>query len=111
MQIGRFARIGDSYVGQLETLALNVPLRIVPIADSGAERAPDWRVQLDDANVAAEVGAGWTHDRDGGGMFIIVQLDCPTFRRPLRASLLPSRTHDEVHVLLWTRQKPRQRED
>lgn len=111
MQIGRFARVGNSYVGQLETLALNVPLRIVPVADPGAERAPDWRVHLDDSNAVAEIGAGWTHEREGGGSCITVQLDCPTFARPLRANLLPSRTQDEVHVLLWARQKRRQRED
>ncbi|TPG52586.1 DUF736 domain-containing protein [Sphingomonas glacialis] len=111
MQIGRFARIGDTYVGQLETLALTVPLRIVPVADPGGERAPDWRVHLDDGNAAAEIGAGWTHEREGGGSFITVQLDCPTFTRPLRASLLQSRTQDEVHVLVWARQKRRQRED
>ena len=62
-------------------------------------------------SIQTACGAGWTHEREGGGSFITVQLDCPTFARPLRASLVRTPTQDEVHVLVWARQKRRQRED
>ncbi len=111
MQIGSFQFVGDGYVGRLQTLTLDVPLRIVPIANSGAEKAPDWRVHLDDNTLGPEIGSGWAHEREGGGSFITVQVDCPTFDRPLRANLLPSRTQKDAHVLLWSRQKRRAQED
>lgn len=110
MQIGSFQFVGDAYVGRLQTLALDVPLRIVPIANPGTENAPDWRVHLDDNTAGQEVGSGWTHEREGGGSFITVQVDCPTFDHPLRANLLPSWTQKDAHVLLWSRHARRSRE-
>ena len=102
MQIGRFREVDSGYAGRLQTLALDVPLRLVSIQRDTAN-APDWRVHFDDNGNEPEVGSGWTHQRDGGGSFIALQLDCPTFARPLRANLVPARGELDVHVLLWSR--------
>ncbi len=110
MQIGSFQFVGDAYVGRLQTLTLDVPLRIVPIANPGPGKAPDWRVHLDDTIIGPEIGSAWTHEREGSGSCIAVQVDCPTFDRPLRASLVPSRTQKDTHVLIWSRQKRRGQE-
>lgn len=109
MDIGSFHFDGEIYAGRLRTLTLDVPLRVVPVPKGDAERAPDWRVHLDDPS-GVEVGSGWTHDRDGGGTFVALQLDCPTLARPLRANLLLSRNPRDGHVLLWSRQGRRARE-
>ena len=102
MQIGRFREVGSGYAGRLQTLALDVPLRLVPIQRE-KDKAPDWRVHQGDKDGGSEIGSGWTHQRDGGGSFIALQLDCPTFTRPLRANLVPARGEPDVHVLLWSR--------
>lgn len=105
MQIGNFRRTGDRFTGRLQTLGIDVPLRIVPVADKGNERAPDWRIHLDDEPDGPIVGSGWTHERDGRSAFVAVQIDCPSFARPLRASLRPSAGDRERFVLLWARPK------
>lgn len=102
MQIGRFRKIGVGYAGRLQTVALDVPLRLVP-ARPGKDKAPDWRVHLDGNGDGPEIGSGWTHEREGGGSFIALQIDCPTLACPLRANLLAARGEADVHVLLWSR--------
>lgn len=103
MEIGSFHSDGNCYVGRLRTLTLDVLLRLVPTTGGGGTRAPDWRVHIEDDATGLEVGSGWSHPREGGGTFIAVQFDCPTFGRPFRANLLISRTDEDVHVLLWSR--------
>src|SRR3546814_14129804 len=44
----------------------------------------------------------WTHKRATIGDYIKIQLDCPSFSRPVRANLLPSTHNDDEHVLLWS---------
>ncbi|WP_242129824.1 DUF736 domain-containing protein [Sphingobium sp. Sx8-8] len=105
MQIGCFRAEGDGFAGRLQTLTLDVALRLVPTGFTGHGRAPDWRVHLADADapdgIGPEVGSGW--NRDGkSGAFITLQLDCPGFARPIRANLLRSNRGDEGHVLLWS---------
>lgn len=102
MQIGFFRRAGDGYTGRLQTAALDVPLRLVP-ALPGTDKAPDWRVRLDDNGDGPEIGSGWTHERDDGATFIALRIDCPTFDRPLRVNLVPMRGDEDAHVLLWSR--------
>ncbi|MBB3862745.1 uncharacterized protein (DUF736 family) [Novosphingobium hassiacum] len=105
MQIGCFDKDGDGFVGCLTTLTLDVPLGLVPTGFTGHGRAPDWRVHLaadaTSAGFGLEVGSGWNHDSKAGS-FIAVQLDCPSFPRPVRANLLRSHRDGEAHVLLWS---------
>jgi len=110
MQIGRFERVGDSYVGRLRTVFLDTPLRLVPVAERANDKTPDWRVHLDGDDSAPEVGSGWTHSREGGASFITVQIDCPSLSQPLRANLFPSRSGGDQHLLIWSRAPRRSRE-
>jgi len=104
MQIGCFDAEGDGFVGHLTTLTLDVPLRLLPTGFAGHSRAPDWRIHLaDDAvpeGIGLEVGFGWNNERHAGD-FIAIQLDCPSFPRPVRANLLRSHRDSDAHVLLW----------
>jgi uncharacterized protein (DUF736 family) len=110
VQIGRFRQVDTGFAGRLKTLALDVPLRLVP-TQRQSDKAPDWRVHLDDNGDGPEIGSGWTHERDGGGSFIALQFDCPTFNSPLRANLVPARGEPGIHALLWSRQPRRPRGD
>lgn len=105
MQIGCFQAEGDGFAGRLQTLTLDVMLRLVPTGFTGHDRAPDWRVHLIDAQrpdgIGPEVGAGWNHDGKAQA-FVALQLDCPGFARPIRANLLHSHRGDEAYVLLWS---------
>ncbi len=105
MQIGCFQAAGDGFAGRLQTLTLDVALRLVPTGLTGHGRAPDWRVHLADADtpdgIGPEVGSGWNHEGKSGA-FVTLQLDCPGFARPIRANLLRSNRDEEPHVLLWS---------
>lgn len=105
MQIGCFHREVDGYAGHIRTLTLDVAVRLVPTGFDGHGRAPDWRVyRIENAaavGVGVEIGSGWNHDGKTG-TFITVQLDCPTFPRPIRANLLRSNRSEDAHVLLWS---------
>lgn len=106
MQIGCFHPVDDGFAGRLQTLGLDVPLRIAPIADRANDKAPDWRIHLDETVDGPQVGSGWTHRSDGISGFIAVQIDCPSLAQPIRARLQPSRRQRHVHVLLWSRPRP-----
>lgn len=105
MQIGCFRRTGDGFTGRLQTVAIDVPLRLAPVADRGNERAPDSCIHLDDEPDGPAVGSGWTHQRDGRPGFVAVQIDCPSLARPLRAALRPSADDQDCFVLPWTRSR------
>ena len=104
MQIGGFHAEGGRFVDRLTRLAPYVPLRLLPTGFAGHGRAPDWRVHLADNAVlkggGLEVGAGWNQERQAGD-FIAIELDCPSFPRPVRANLLRSHRDSDAHVLLW----------
>jgi uncharacterized protein (DUF736 family) len=106
VQIGCFRAHGAGYVGRVQTLMIDIAVRLVPTGFVDHGRAPDWRVHLDDQTrpegIGPEVGSGWTHERPTTGPFIKVQLDCPSFARPVRANLLPSTRGDGEHMLLWS---------
>lgn len=106
MQIGCFRRDADGFIGRIRTLSLDVLVRLVPTGFAKHDRAPDWRIHLTEDGASAplgpEVGAGWQHERKQGGSYVIIQLDCPSFPRPLRANLLPSKHDDDAHLLLWS---------
>ena len=102
MKIGSFRKTRGGYLGRLQILTLDVELRIVQAAPGHSENAPDWRVLLGEGEDCAEVGAGWNHRGEKAGVYIAVQLDCPTFARPIRANLLPPHGDEDHHGLLWT---------
>ncbi|HTM81914.1 DUF736 domain-containing protein [Asticcacaulis sp.] len=97
--IGTFTKSGDSFTGNVRTLALNVAVRLVPL-EGGSGQAPDYRIMA--GNV--EIGAGWKRTSDAGRDHVSLKLDDPSLPNPIYATLFPADEHD-THTLLWSRPK------
>ena len=111
-QIGTFKRTKTGIRGRIRTLALNAELILVPVDKSDAENAPDYRIHLGDVDgseVGPEVGAGWKRTGEKAGDYISLQLDDPTFARPIRANLFQADDKGTAFNLLWNR-PPRRHE-
>src|SRR3546814_17238262 len=67
MQIGCFRADGAGFVGRVQTLTLDVAVRLVPTGFADHGRAPDWRVHFDDQElpdgVGIALGSGWPQKR------------------------------------------------
>lgn len=111
MRIGRFHRAEDGFVGRLETLVLDVPLRILSISQNDNPKAPTWRVYRDMGDHGIEVGSGWTYPARSGGTILGLQLDCPVLGEPLRANLVPDNHEAGAHILIWSRARGEQQGD
>lgn len=53
--LGTFTKTGDTYTGELTTLAFSARIDLLPV-EGGADGAPDYRVY----HGKREIGAGWT---------------------------------------------------
>ena len=96
--IGTFTKQEDGFNGTLRTLALNVKLKIVPIAkDSNKEKSPDYRVLAG----AMEIGAAWKRQTAAKRDYLSVKLDDPSFPTPVNARLIDA--EDGSANLYWTR--------
>ena len=98
------------YAGRLQTLGLDLDIRILPAEQKTRATAPDWHVVLARGDARIDVGCGWTRSSDKAGPFIALLLDCPSFARPLRANLMRSDRDPAAHAMLWSRSLPRPRE-
>ena len=58
-QIGTFTRTSTGFAGRIRALSFDKEFVIVPAEPTDAEKAPDYRMHLGDAD-RPEVGAGWT---------------------------------------------------
>ncbi len=110
MHIGKFRKVIGGYAGRLQTLGLDLDIRVLPAEQKLGAMAPDWHVVLARGDTRIDVGCGWTRCSDKVGPYIALLLDCPSFARPLRANLMRSDRDAAVHVLLWSRSLPRPRE-
>ena len=111
-QIGTFKRTKAGISGRIRTLALDAELILVPVDKRDAENAPDYRIHLGDADgseVGPEVGAGWKRTGEKAGEYVSLQLDDPTFARPIRANLFQADDTGTAFDLLWNR-PPRRNE-
>jgi uncharacterized protein (DUF736 family) len=111
-QIGTFKWTKTGIRGRIRSLALNAELILVPVDKSDAENAPDYRIHIGDVDGAAvgpEVGAGWKRSGEKAGDYISLQLDDPTFARPIRANLFQADDKGTAFNLLWNR-PPRRHE-
>lgn len=96
--IGTFTASGHNFTGKINTLNLDVDIRIVAI-EATSENSPDFRLMAGDV----EVGAGWKRTgRDSGREYLSVKFDDPTFPHPIYASLVASEVPDVFH-LIWSR--------
>ena len=110
MHIGTFQKVVGGYAGRLRTLGLDLDVRILPADRKPTPKAPDWRVVLAASETRLEVGAGWSQESEAAGAYIVLQLDCPTWARPLRASLLRSDSDPSTFLLLWSRRSAPRKE-
>lgn len=102
-KIGLFERTATGFQGRLRTLTLDVALHIVPAEASDAENAPHWRIHLGDHASGPEVGAAWNRTGARAGDYLSLQIDDPSFGRPIRARLFRSAEDGAIHHLLWSR--------
>lgn len=109
MHIGTFEKVVGGFAGHLRTLSLDREVRILPADRKSTPAAPDWRVVLVGSETRIDVGAGWTRESAAVGAYIAIQLDCPSWARAVRASLLQSDSDPATYVLLWSRRKAHRR--
>ncbi|MBB4303141.1 uncharacterized protein (DUF736 family) [Rhodobium orientis] len=101
-QIGQFTRTKSGYTGYIHTLTLDRELTLVPTESSDAENAPDYRVHHGDGS-GIEVGAAWKRSGEKAGDYLSLQLDDPTFDRPIRANLFQLEAESDTWTLRWNR--------
>lgn len=61
-----------------------------------------YRVVVEGASGAIELGAAWKRVSEAGREFLSVSLDDPALGRPLNAALMPSEKGDDA-ILIWSR--------
>ncbi|WP_260929130.1 DUF736 domain-containing protein [Novosphingobium sp. 9] len=102
MRIGTFTPGNKAFAGRLQTLTLDLALRIVVLEGGTSAAAPDWRILAGEGRDEVEVGVAWNNTSAAGVAFLAVQLQCPALPRPIRARLLPPRDGNGDHVLHWS---------
>jgi uncharacterized protein (DUF736 family) len=81
---------------------------LVPVDNTDAENAPDYRIHLGDDD-GPEIGAGWKRTGEKAGDYVSLQIDDPTFAQPIRANLFQADDKGTAFNLLWNR-PPRRNE-
>lgn len=109
MQPNIFKPTADGYSGRIRLLGMDETLVLVPADPSDAEKAPDYRVLLDDAN-GPRVGAGWKEVGEKAGDYVSLEIESPMFaQQSLRAHLFS--TNDERTTFRLSTSRPRSREE
>jgi uncharacterized protein (DUF736 family) len=93
--IGTFTKQDSSFAGSLTTLTVKAKVTISPIDKSG-DKAPDFRVYAGNA----EIGAAWSATSKGGKAYLSVELDDPSFAKPIFCRLVET---DKGYALVWSR--------
>ena len=105
-QIGSFTSTDNGYVGRLHFLTVDAQAVIVPAGANAADKAPDYRIHLDDPD-GPEIGAGWKRKADKAGEFVAIVIDGPILAQPIRANLVHSNRDDGAWSLQWNRPSKR----
>lgn len=101
-QIGHFTRTKSGYAGRIHTLTLDREPTLVPAESSDAENTPDYRVHSGDGS-GPEVGAAWKRTGEKAGDSLSLQIDDPTFDRPIRANMFKLDAENDTWTLQWNR--------
>jgi uncharacterized protein (DUF736 family) len=103
MIIGNFKQDQTgAYAGEIKTLTLlRAKVLFRPVEDKSA-KGPDYRVMVEGAPGAVELGAAWKRTSEGGREFLSVRLDDPALPRALNAALMPS-DDGKGAILIWSR--------
>ncbi|AJA10883.1 MULTISPECIES: DUF736 domain-containing protein [Sphingomonadales] len=109
MQPNIFKPTDDGYTGRIRLFGIDEVIALVPAEPSDAEKAPDFRVLLDDEH-GPRVGAAWKDVGERAGDYVSLEIESPLFAgQTLRAHLF--RTDDEGSAFRLSVSRPRVRED
>lgn len=98
--IGYFRRDGDGFTGHLDTLALDVTVKLTP-AEKFSAKAPDYIALVRKAGDGErECGAAWRLN-DASGAMLSLKLDDPTWPEPISGRILAA--EDGALPLVWIR--------
>ena len=96
--IGTFNKVGDSYIGQVETLLFKSQATLEPVTDKKREKSPDYRLFAG----TREIGAAWKRTSQEGAEYLSVTIEDPAFIAPLNCRLVKSGI-DDRYTLIWSR--------
>jgi len=108
MIIGNFKydQAKDVYSGEIKTLTLLRGKVNFRPAESKSDKGPHYRVVVEGAPGAVELGAAWRRKSEAGRDFLSVTLDDPALARSLNAALMPSEDGTGA-ILMWSRPSKR----
>src|SRR3546814_20378550 len=93
MQPNIFKPTDEGYKGRIRLFGIDEIVTLVPAEPSDADKAPDFRVLLDDEH-GPRVGAAWKDVGESAGDYVSLEIERPMFPgQTMRAHLF--RTDDE----------------
>ena len=98
--IGTFNKVGDSYIGQLETLLFKSQATLEPVTDKKREKSPDFRLFAGNR----EIGAAWKRTSQEQVEYLSVTIDDPVFPAPINCRLLKVSIEGQC-MLIWSRDR------
>lgn len=107
-KIGSFTRETTGFAGSIQTFTLSREVILVPIEQSGAENAPDYRLHSGTSD-GPEIGAGWKRTGEKAGEYIALLIDDPALPQPIYANLF--RDGEAAWSLHWSRAPKREAKD
>lgn len=98
--IATLTKNGDSYEGTLHTLAMNVPIALIPHATKMKDMEPDFRIVS--RRNGFELGGGWKRiGKTSGEEYISVSIAAPEIGK-IYGNLVPAPGGDPAKkVILW----------
>lgn len=104
MIIGNFTydKTKDTYEGEIKTLTLLRGKVAFRPTEGKNGKGPNYRVTVEGAPGAVELGAAWKRTSEAGREFLSVSLDDPALSRPLNAALMPAEDGAGA-ILIWSR--------
>ena len=109
MIIGNFTynKAKDTYSGEIKTLTLQRSKVAIRPTEGRNGKGPHYRVILEGAPGAVELGAAWKRTSEAGREFLSVSLDDPALAHPVSAALMPSEDGQSA-ILIWSRPAKRE---
>ena len=104
MIIGNFTynKAKDTFTGEIKTLTLLRSKVAFRPTEGKNGKGPQYRVIVEGAPGAVELGAAWKRTSDAGREFLSVSLDDPALAHPVSAALMPSEDGANA-ILIWSR--------
>ena len=111
MIIGNFTynQAKDTFTGEIKTLTLHRSKVVFRPTEGKTNKGPDYRVTVEGAPGAVELGAAWKRTSEQGREFLSISLDDPALAHPLSAALMPAEDGTSA-IMIWSRPTKRQAE-